>query len=304
MSGASLPSRLRAAVLVTAAFGASLGIGTSGATAQDDIVARGEYLMRAGGCLACHTDENGGGAPFAGNRALETPFGTFYSPNITPDPETGIGGWSDADFITAMRKGEAPDGSTYFPVFPYPSYTGMRDEDMLAIKAFLFSLEPIRNETRDHEVGVPFGWRFLQNGWQMMNFEEGPLEDDPDKSESWNRGRYLVHALAHCGECHTPRGMTGGLDQDMFLAGTPDGPDGELVPNITPHETGIADWSEGDIVTVLKDGLKPNWDNVQGSMGEAVRDGLSFLTDEDLTAIALYLKSVPPIDNTVRRAPD
>jgi mono/diheme cytochrome c family protein len=290
--------RLGAAVLAAAALAPP-------ASAQDtDLVAKGEYLMRAAGCLACHTDVKNDGAPFAGGRAMHTPFGTFYSPNITPDVATGIGAWSDADFVAALRHGEAPDGSNYFPVFPYPSYTGMRETDMLAIKAYLFSLDPVTAENKEHEVGFPYGIRFLQGGWKLLNFEEGPLEDDPSQSEVWNRGRYLSRALAHCGECHTPRGDTGGPVEEMYLAGTADGPDGELVPNITPHDTGIADWSESEIVTLLRDGTKPDWDNIQGSMAEAVEDGLSFLTDEDLQAIAVYIKSVPPIDNTPRRAAD
>lgn len=269
--------------------------------ADEDAVERGSYLVRAAGCLACHTDVQNDGMAYAGGRALETPFGTFVSPNITPDPETGIGNWSDDDFIRALRTGESPDGHLYYPVFPYPSYTKMRDEDMLAIKAYLFSLAPVSAENQGHDVGFPLGWRFLLNGWTMMNFEEGALADDPDQSDTWNRGRYLVDALAHCGECHTPRGATGGIDNTLYLAGNPEGPDEELVPNITPHATGIAEWSEGDIVQLLKDGTKPDYDDVQGSMAEAIDDGLSHLTEEDLTAIAVYLKSIPAIDNTVRK---
>lgn len=265
---------------------------------QDEArLAEGEYLTRAAGCFACHTDVENGGAPLAGGRAMETPFGTFYSPNITPDPETGIGGWTDAEFVAALRHGRAPDGYLYYPVFPYPSYTKMREADMLAIKAYLFSREPVRAEIAAHDPDFPLGWRVLLNGWTALNFEAGPMTPDPEQSETWNRGRYLVDALAHCGECHTPRGLTGGTDPEMYMAGTPDGPDGELVPNITPHETGIGDWSEADIVYLLREGLKPNFDGVQGSMAEAVEDGLSYLTEEDLRAMAVYLKSIPPIEN-------
>ncbi|WP_420725345.1 MULTISPECIES: c-type cytochrome [unclassified Hwanghaeella] len=271
---------------------------TASAAAQDS-VARGEYLVRAAGCIACHTDEKSGGAQFAGGRALPTPFGTFYSSNITPDPETGIGNWSDADFITALREGRSPEGHLLYPVFPYSSYTKMRDEDMLAIKAYLFAQPPVQQENKTQEPNFPLGWRFLLNGWKVLNFESGPIADDPAQSEAWNRGRYLVEALAHCSECHTPRTLTGGLDQDLYLAGTADGPEGEKVPNITPAESGIADWSETDIAYLLKEGLKPNYDNVQGSMAEAIDDGLKYLTDEDLNAIATYLKSIPPIEHKV-----
>lgn len=266
-----------------------------------DMVTQGEYLVRAAGCIACHTDEKNGGATFAGQRGLETPFGTFYSPNITPDVETGIGGWSDDDFITALRHGTSPEGYNYFPVFPYPSYTMMRDEDMLAIKAYLFSLEPVTAKNRDHDVGFPFNWRFSLHGWKLLNFTDGALEADAEQGDDWNRGRYLVKALAHCGECHTPRDITGAMDDSMFLAGNAQGPDGELVPNITPAASGIGDWSIGDITTVLADGTLPGWDNVQGSMAEAIRDGLSHLTKEDRTAIAVYLKSIPAIENTVKK---
>lgn len=265
------------------------------------LVEQGAYLVRAAGCLACHTDIKNEGAAYAGGRALETPFGVFYSPNITPDVETGIGGWSDADFITALRSGESPEGHLYYPVFPFPSYTKMRDEDMLAIKAYLFSLDPVQAENKEHDADFPLGWRFLLNGWALFNFEEGPMADDPDQDDTWNRGRYLVDALAHCGECHTPRGLTGGVDNSRYLAGNPEGPDEELVPNITPHATGLADWSEGDIVQLLRDGMKPDFDDVQGSMSEAIEDGLTHLTEEDLSAIASYLKSVPAIDNIVKK---
>lgn len=293
--------------LVTAlATGAVLGAFCEIASAQnpeglDDALARGAYLSRAAGCMSCHTLPGDDGQPFAGGRALETPFGTFYSPNITPDPETGIGEWSDEDFVRALRSGEAPEGHLYYPVFPYPSYTRMREDDMLAIKDYLFSLVPVRAVNKKHDAVFPLGWRFLLNGWTLLNFDEGELRDDPDKSAEWNRGRYLVDAMSHCGECHTPRGLFGGTDSAMYLAGTRDGPDGELVPNITPHETGIADWSEADIAYLLQTGMKPSFDDVQGSMAEAVEDGLSHLTEDDLNAIAVYLKSVPPIENRVER---
>ncbi len=267
-----------------------------------DPVADGAYLIRAAGCVSCHTDHKNDGEMLAGGRALKTPFGTFYSPNITPDKETGIGGWSGEDFVAALREGTAPDGGHYFPAFPYPTYTNMTEPDMLAIKAYLDSLEPVRKPNSAHEISPPFSWRFLQTFWKLLFFERGPMQADPDRSETWNRGAYLVEALAHCGECHTPRNALGGLDRDMWMAGTPDGPDGELVANITPDaETGIGDWSEGDIVGLLKTGLKPNFDDVQGSMQEAIDDGLKYLTDEDLKAIAVYLKALPPIENKVER---
>ncbi len=268
-----------------------------------DPVTRGAYLIKVAGCVTCHTDEKGGGAPLAGGRALKTPFGTFFSPNITADRETGIGRWSDEDFAAALREGIAPDGSHYFPVFPYPTYTNMTERDALAIKDYLFSLPPVTQKNRAHEVSAPFGWRWTVAAWKLLYFEEGPMQPSEDQTAVWTRGSYLVNALTHCGDCHTPRNSLGALDHDMHLAGTAEGPDGEIVPNITPDPTtGIGDWSKGDIVTLLRDGIKPDYDDVSGSMAEAVRDGLSHMTEEDLNAIAVYLKSISSIENTVLKS--
>jgi mono/diheme cytochrome c family protein len=226
---------------------------------------------------------------------LKTPFGAFYSPNITPDPETGIGRWSDQQFLRAMREGVGPDGTAYFPAFPYPSFTLITDDDALAIKAYLFSLPPVQQANRPHDVPFPVSWRFLQTGWKLLFFQEGPFRPSPGRSAAWNRGAYLVTALAHCGECHTPRNWLGAPDPDRFLAGTDIGPDGKKVPNITPdRKTGIGDWSEDDIVGLLTDGHKPDFDFVSGTMGEVVKD-TGRLTDADRRAIAVFLKSVPPV---------
>ena len=265
-----------------------------GSAAAQDAVQRGEYLVHAGGCVSCHTVP--GGLPFAGGRALATPFGTFYSPNITPDAETGIGRWTDAQFLRALREGRRPDGASYFPVFPYPSFTNISDADVLAIKAYLFSLKPVRQTNRAHDVALPFSWRFLQTGWRLLFFREGPYRTDPSHDATYNRGAYLVTALAHCGECHTPRNMLGAVKPSLTLAGTPDGPDGQAVPNITPDRaTGIGDWDSDDIVTLLKTGRTPEESAVKGAMREAVQDGLRFLTDADLQAIAVYLRSQKPV---------
>jgi mono/diheme cytochrome c family protein len=270
----------------------------SGSSAAQDAVQRGEYLVHVGGCISCHTVP--GGTPFAGGRALVTPFGTFYSPNITPDVETGIGGWTDAQFLRALREGKRPDGADYFPVFPYPTFTNITDADALAIKAYLFSLKPVHQVKRVHEVAFPFSWRFLQFGWRMLFFHEGPFRPDPAHDAAYNRGAYLVTALAHCGECHTPRNSLGGLRPSLALAGTTDGPDGQSVPNITPdHATGIGDWEADDIVTLLKTGRTPEQSSVKGAMREAVQDGLRYLTDADAHAIAAYLQAQQPISHKV-----
>ena len=266
--------------------------------------ARGRQLLYATGGCTCHTNFPGEGEaapPLAGGRALETPFGVFYSTNITPDPETGIGGWSDADFVRAMREGLSPEGEHYFPVFPYPSFSGLREQDLIDLKAYLDALPAIRRENRAPDAPFPFRWRATLLGWKWLNFSPAPIEDAPDESEAWNRGRYLVHAAAHCGECHTPRTLTGGLDRSLWLAGSREGPEGELAPNITPHaETGIGDWSMPDLVWYLQTGLKPEGDDTQGLMSEVIEHGYANLPAVDLEAIALYLKSVEPIENRVR----
>jgi mono/diheme cytochrome c family protein len=271
------------------------------AAADLDVIAHGAYLANAADCAACHTDVEHGGRPYAGDRALATPFGTFYSPNITPDPETGIGRWTNAQFLRAMRHGDRPDGANYFPAFPYTSFTGIVDDDIRAIKAYLFSLPPVRHANRPHDVSFPYSWRFLLNGWKLLFFDEGPFRPMPGRSAEQNRGAYLVTALAHCGECHTPRNWFGAMDQSRFLGGNPEGPDGKKVPNITPDKkTGIGNWSADDIVQVLTDGHTPDFDEVGYSMAEVVKSTAK-LTEEDRRAIAVFLQSLPPVSSPLRR---
>ena len=279
---------------------ATLALAATGARADEAEVARGEYVFHAAGCASCHTDVAGGGPVLAGGRALKTPFGVFRTPNITPDPDTGIGGWSDEDFLRALRKGVRPDGSHYFPAFPYTSYTRMTVDDARALKAYLFSRPAVSRRNQPHDLDPPFGWRFLLGGWKLLFLDEGPFEPDPERTAEWNRGAYLVTALGHCGECHTVRNVMGARRASKALAGTTEGPEGRSAPNITPHrDTGIGGWSEGDIVTLLKTGLKPDFDNVQGAMAEAIDDGFKHLTDGDLRAIAVYLLALEPLDHRV-----
>src|SRR5688572_24400931 len=175
---------------------------------------RGEYLAKAGGCLGCHTEERKDAQPYAGGRALKTPFGTFYGPNITPHAEAGIGRWSQADFTRALREGRRPDGAHYFPAFPYASFTRIGDADLRDLFAYFRSLKPSPQASRPHELGFFFRWRFLLVFWKWLFFSPGPLEPEPGKSAQFNRGRYLVDALGHCGECHTPRNWLGGQKKD------------------------------------------------------------------------------------------
>lgn len=283
-----------------AAAGTADAAGTAAAESPLD---RGAYLFAAAGCLGCHTDVPNKGPQLAGGRALKTPFGTFYTPNITADTETGIGGWSDQDFIGALRDGLSPAGDHLYPAFPYPSYTHMREEDMLAIKAYIFSLPAVRQENRAHDLGFPYSWRATLGVWKWLNFTPGEIAPDADRSSSWNRGAYLVEALTHCGECHTPRGALGGLERDLWLAGTTDGPDGEKVPNITPDQTtGIGAWSANQITGALRSGLLPDGDVVGSVMGEVVENSTSRMTPEDRAAIAEYLQTLPPIANSAASA--
>ncbi len=260
-----------------------------------DSVSRGAYIFNAAGCLGCHTDEKGGGQPLAGGRALATPFGTFHTPNITPDPVNGIGRWSDADFVRALREGVRPDGAHLFPAFPYASYTRMTDRDLLDLKAYLFSRPAVAAPNKPHDLTPPFSWRFLLPVWQWLYLTPGPVPDDPARPPAWNRGRYLVDALGHCAECHSPRTLLGGIDSDRYLAGNPDGPDGDKVPGITgaKGKGGIGGWSDGDLTLFLETGLTPEGDVAGGAMGEVVRNTTSKLTADDRAAIAAYLKTVP-----------
>ena len=250
--------------------------------------------------MGCHTDAKNKGQALAGGRALKTPFGIYYSPNITPDPDTGIGKWSDQDFLRALRNGVAPDGSHYFPVFPYPSYTGMTDRDMLDIKAYIFTLPKQQSPNRPHDVPPPFGWRFLMPVWKTLFFTPGPLRPDPAKSAQWNRGAYLVRAVGHCGECHTPRNLLGAKKPDMHMAGTAEGPDGGTVPNITPdRKTGIGRWSADELEDFLDSGMLPDGDFAGSDMGDVIDQSTSRLSTADRKAMVAYLRSLPAVENRI-----
>lgn len=286
-------------LVVAAAF---LLIGVWPAQAADEAsLKRGEMLFRAADCTGCHTDAKGAGQPLAGGRPLATPFGTFYGPNITPDKQYGIGGWTEAQFHDALRKGVDRDGHYLFPVFPYPSFTGMSDADIADLYAYLQSQPAVAQPDKPHEVKAPFGWRFLQVFWRALFFTPGPLAPVEGKGAEWNRGRYLAEAVVHCEECHTPRNFLGGLKRRQAFAGNPQGPDGQKAPNITADaETGIGKWTIEDITTLLKTGQTPDFDFVGSGMAEVVK-GTAALSDEDRRAIAVYVKSLPSI-RTERKA--
>jgi len=285
---------------LSALFAVSIALFTGAAAATGD-VERGKYLFDAAGCLGCHTDTNNKGQPLTGGRPFKTPFGVFYSPNITPDRKTGIGGWTDDDFVRAVRNGVSPGKEHYYPVFPYASYTGMTADDILDLKAYLFSTPAIAKSNRAHDLEFPFSWRFMMTGWKLLFFSAGPFEPDPKRSAEWNRGAYLVEALGHCAECHTPRNRLGGLDRDMWLAGTKTGPEGGIVPNITPDKaTGIGHWTDSDLSNALKIGMLPDGDFVGEGMAEFVENSGSRLNDNDIRAIGVYLRALPPISNAVK----
>ena len=293
------PKSRRRSVAVFLTLMLWLSVGT--ATGQESpSVERGAYLFRAAGGCSCHTDVKNQGAFMAGGRPIATPFGTIYSTNITPDPKTGIGAWSDEDFLRAMTLGVGPSGVQYFPVFPYTSFTRMTSKDVLDLKAYLFSISPVEQANKVHDLQAPFGWRFGVRVWKWLYFQPGTWQPDTDQSPQWNRGAYLVQALGHCGECHTPRNLLGGLQRGRRHAGTVDGPDGELAPNITPDAgTGIGSWSPADVVWFLQTGLKPDGDDTQGLMSELIETGYSHLSEADLGAIAAYIQSLPPIHHKV-----
>lgn len=252
---------------------------------------RGEYIAKAAGCAACHTDNAPGSVPYAGGRAIDTPFGTFYGPNITPHPERGIGKWTEADFRRALRLGEGPDGANFFPVFPYTSFTRMTDADVGDLWAYLRTLAPSARENREHRIKWPFRWRFPVTFWKRLFFRPGAFVADPAASAQLNRGAYLVSALGHCGECHTPRNFLGGPKAGRTLAGgkLPEG----RTPNLTP--TRLKRWNDAQLKEFLRTGVTPDGDVASDLMDEVVRNDTSKLTAEDLSAIVAYLRALAPL---------
>ena len=273
--------------LLAVALAGALSTGLAPVVAQVSLQ-NGQYVAKAAGCAGCHTDTKPGAVPFAGGRALATPFGTFYGPNLTPDKTTGLGAWSEANFQRAVRLGERPDGAHYFPAFPYPSFAGMSDTDVRDLWAYLRSLAPTNNPNRAHELRFPFGWRFLVTFWKWMYFAPGPFVSAPQASAAVNRGAYLVGVLGHCGECHTPRTMLGGLKSDSLFAGAKIA-EGR-VPNLTP--TRLKKWSDAGLKEYLLTGQTPGGDIAAEPMSEVITNTTSQLSADDLVATIAYLRSV------------
>ena len=249
---------------------------------------RGEYLAKAGGCLGCHTEEREKAVPYAGGRALKTPFGVFYGPNITPHPHAGIGRWTEADFVRAMRKGRRPDGANYYPAFPYTSFTLITDSDLRDLWAYLRTLAPSERKSEPHELGFLYRWRFLLTFWKWLFLDRGPFVADPAQNAQLNRGRYLTTALGHCGECHTPRNFLGAAKRGQFLAGAKD-----VAPNLTP--TRLKKRGDGELRNFLTTGLTDDGDVPAKEMGEVITNTTSQLTPEDLNAVLAFLRSLPPL---------
>jgi mono/diheme cytochrome c family protein len=264
---------------------------------------KGEYIFRASGGCSCHTkpeDQGGRGAPdyLAGGRALKTPFGTFFSTNITPDKDSGIGGWTRDDFVRSMSAGVHKNGQYLYPVFPFTSFTRMSEDDLGNMFDYLQTIPAIERKNQPHDVMFPMSIRLTLLPWRWMFLDQKKFTPDAAKAPELNRGDYLVNAVAHCGECHTARNILGGVRKDLFLAGSKDGPEGIKSPNITPDKaTGIGDWSIADISFYLKTGMTPGGDFAGSVMAEVIDEGYKHLSDADLGAIAAYLKSVKAIEN-------
>lgn len=263
--------------------------------ATTEIIERGEYLARAGDCVACHTEING--PAFAGGRPMATPFGNLYVPNITPDDDTGIGLWSADDFYRMMHTGVSRDGTLLYPAMPFANYTNVTREDSDAIYAYLMSVPPVKRENREHELRFPFNQRELLIGWRTLYFREGEYQPDPKQSEQWNRGAYLVKGLGHCSMCHTAVNALGGSKESQAFEGGMIPNQNWYAPSLTSNrEAGLGNWDLQHIADLLQVGASKRG-AVYGPMAEVVYNSLQYLTDEDAMAMAVYLKSLPPRDS-------
>jgi mono/diheme cytochrome c family protein len=263
-------------------------------------LANGKTTFDIGGCSACHAvPKQEDRSRLGGGLALASPFGTFHVPNISPDPVDGIGGWTEAQFVAAVKEGTSPTGEHYFPAFPYAAYHQAKTSDVRDLFAYLKTLPPVPGKVRDHDVPFPFNIRRNIGIWKMLFMPDEPFKPDAARSAQWNRGAYLVNTLGHCAECHSPRNFLGGIVAAQRFAGGPN-PEGKgWVPNIT--QKGLADWSEKDIAYFLETGTLPDGDSVGGSMVNVIRN-TSQLSDDDRMAIATYVKSLPAVEGPPKPA--
>ncbi len=273
-----------------------------------ELVARGEYLVTAGNCASCHTTQHG--AFMSGGIQFRTPFRTIYSTNITPDQHTGIGNWNEIDFLNSLRHGVRPDGDHLYPAFPYTAYTKASDDDILAMFAYLKSIKPVRTSPPQNDLVFPFNFRPLVAFWKLLYFRPGVYEAHEDQSDQWNRGAYLVEALAHCSACHTPRNNLGAERVTAHMGG------GEFLdlvgqehyrpwsaPNLTTTERGLALWSEQDLADYLKTARNDMLESF-GPMNEVIINSTRYLESQDIEAMVTYLKSLPAVPERQAAVPD
>jgi mono/diheme cytochrome c family protein len=283
---------LRTAAVLTLAIlsGAAQAQNGSAAKPDPDLIAKGEYLARAGDCIACHTAREG--RTFAGGLAMPTPFGTLFTSNITPDPETGIGKWTADQFYQMMHTGRSPDGGLLYPAMPFASYTKVTRADSDAIYAYLMSVPPVEQPNRPHDLRFPYNNRSLILGWRTLFFREGEFKPDPTKSAEWNRGAYLVEGLGHCGMCHTPINALGGSSESQAFQGGLIPMQDWYAPSLTSNrEAGVGAWTIEEISDLLRTGVSMRG-AVYGPMAEVTYNSLQHLTPEDTRAMAVYLKSL------------
>jgi mono/diheme cytochrome c family protein len=277
------------AILAAALLCSAFSFGKARADVAEDTIARGEALAIAADCASCHTADPA--KPFAGGKRIDTPFGAIYSPNLTPDRETGLRAWSDEEFYRALHYGVAPDGSRYYPAFPFANFTKMTRQDVLAIRAYLATLTPFRNTTPAPELRWPLNYRVLMRVWNFMFFRPALFEPNQQKSPEWNRGGYLVEGPAHCGACHTPKNLLGADQRDRAYGGGP--VQGWFAPRLDGGErSGLKSWSVDDIVEYLQSGRNGR-SHAGGLMAEVVAGSTSKMRDADVRAIAVYLKDLP-----------
>lgn len=263
-------------------------------TAGTPDVKNGELVFSMGGCVSCHKAPDAKGEAelvLAGGIAINSPFGKFHVPNISPDEKAGIGGWTLAEFGNALTRGVGPNGEHLYPSLPYGSYARMTAKDVGDLFAYIRTLPKSDNVAPPHELGFPFNIRLALGGWKFLYLDDRPRVALAAADDKVRRGQYIVEGPGHCGECHTPRDALGGFLSDMWLAGAPNPEGPGRIPNITPDGS-IASWSEGDVVTYLKDGNTPDFDFVGGTMAEVQRN-MAKLPDADREAIAAYLKAIP-----------
>jgi len=290
MAGAAVLWWLRPAALPDAGRAS-----TAPKDATTEVISRGEYLARAGDCVACHTEPTG--KAFAGGRAMPTPFGALFVPNITPDDETGIGRWPPDDFYRMMHTGVSKDGTLMYPAMPFASYTKVTRADSDAIFAYLMSVSPVRQQNRPHELKFPFNNRDLLIGWRTLYFKEGEFIPDPKQNAEWNRGAYLVQGLGHCAMCHTAINALGGSSESKAFEGGMIPNQNWYAPSLTSNrEAGLGNWEIQEIADLLQVGVSHRG-TTYGPMAEVVYNSLQYLTDEDAKAMAVYLKALPQRDS-------